>query len=105
MAAATPGRISAQVVTPSHALFEGDVDEVIAKSGSGLMTILPNHIPVLLDLSNAPLVLKEQGGVEHIFVIESGFLEFKNNLLTILVDLGNEVASREEANKACNTAI
>lgn len=105
MATPTPGRITAEVVTPSHALYEGKVDEVIAKSGSGLMTILPNHQPALLDLTHAPLVLKEPGGTEQVFVIEGGFLEFKENLLTILVDAGHQVANRDEANQICGTAI
>lgn len=105
MATATLGRITAQVVTPALALFEGKVDEVIAKSGSGLMTILPNHQPALLDLTHAPLVLKEPGGTEQVFVIEGGFLEFKENLLTILVDDGHQVANRAEANEICGTAI
>ncbi|WP_336249512.1 hypothetical protein [Stomatohabitans albus] len=105
MATENLGRIVAEVVTPSHALYEGPVDEVIAKSGSGLMTILPNHLPALLDLTMAPLVLKSAVLDERVFVIESGFLEFKNNTLTILVDQGREVADRDEANAICGTKI
>lgn len=102
---AQTGRIHAHVVTPAHALFEGAIEEVIVKSGSGLMTILPNHQPALLDLTNAPVVLKEPDGMEYVFVIEGGFLEFNNNTLTILVDEGEEVNDRATANAACGTAI
>lgn len=105
MATKAPGRITVQAVTPSHALYEGNVDEVIVKSGSGLMTILPDHQAVLLDMTVAPLVLKEPSGEEKVFVIDSGFLEFKENLLTILVDAGHQVEHREEANSICGTAI
>jgi F-type H+-transporting ATPase subunit epsilon len=80
------------VVSAERALFSGEASEVYARTPDGEIGILPGHQPVLLALEVAPLRVKTEGGDELVLAVHSGFLEFRDNHLTVLAD----VAERAE---------
>jgi F-type H+-transporting ATPase subunit epsilon len=83
------------VYTIEKTLFEGEVEEVIAKTTTGEISILPNHIPLITRLTNGPLKIKlphaHVSGVdvekEKTLDIPSGFLEVQpESSVVVLVD-------------------
>lgn len=73
------------VVTPQERLFSGEAAEVYARSTDGEIGILPGHQPVLLALARSALRVKTDGG-EQAWDLTGGFLQFKDNRLTVLAD-------------------
>lgn len=75
------------VVAPEESLFSGEANEVYARSQDGEIGILPGHQPALLALKeNSPVRVKTAEGREESFTITGGFLEFRDNRLTVLAD-------------------
>jgi F-type H+-transporting ATPase subunit epsilon len=68
-------------------LFEGDVKEIIAKTTTGEISILPDHIPLVTQLVKAPLKLITNSDEKKEIHIDSGFLEVQpENSIVVLVD-------------------
>jgi F-type H+-transporting ATPase subunit epsilon len=74
------------VVTPERELFSGEATEVYARSLEGELGILPGHQPTLLALEVAPVRVKTSDGREVAVAVHGGFLEFRENHLTVLAD-------------------
>ncbi len=74
------------VVTPEQSLYSGEADEVYARSQEGEIGILPGHQPALLALAEGFPVRVKHGGAEEGFRVTGGFLEFRDNRLTVLAD-------------------
>lgn len=68
-------------------IFEGEVKEIIAKTTTGEISVLQNHIPLVTKLVAAPLRVVKQNGEEEAFQINSGFLEVQpEHSVVVLVD-------------------
>jgi F-type H+-transporting ATPase subunit epsilon len=78
-----------QVLSPERVLFEGEANEVYARSMDGQIGILPGHEPALLQLDVAPLKVKADGD-EHVFAVYGGFLELRDDRLVVLADAAEE---------------
>lgn len=75
------------IYTIEKTLYEGDAQEIVAKTSTGEISVLENHIPLISRLSKAPLRILEKEGTEKIIDIDSGFLEVQpENRVVILVD-------------------
>jgi F-type H+-transporting ATPase subunit epsilon len=75
------------VYTIEKALYEGEVDELIAKTSTGEISVLANHIPLISRLVKAPLTIVTSGGERTTISINSGFLEVQpENSIVVLVD-------------------
>jgi F-type H+-transporting ATPase subunit epsilon len=75
------------IYTIEKTLYEGKVKELVAKSSTGEITVLPGHIPLVTRLLAAPLKVVEEGGEEKSIAINSGFLEIQpDGEVVILVD-------------------
>jgi F-type H+-transporting ATPase subunit epsilon len=83
--------IRCEIVTQDRSLFEGQVDIVIAPGSEGELGILPNHAPLLTTLGLGVLRVR-QGGEEEAFTIGGGVLEVRPDLVTVLADVGENVA-------------
>ena len=76
-----------RVVSPESELFRGEATEVYARAiDEGEFGILANHQPVLVALAPASVRVKTEGGQEHAFEVGGGFLQFRDNRLTVLAD-------------------
>ncbi|HUH07743.1 MAG TPA: ATP synthase F1 subunit epsilon [Egibacteraceae bacterium] len=79
------------VVSAERELFAGEATEVYARSLDGEIGILPGHQPALLALAVAPVRVKQDDGSEVVFAVHGGFLEFRENHLTVLTDVAEPV--------------
>ena len=75
------------IVVPDREVFSGEASEVYARSQEGEIGILPGHQPVLLALE-APSQVRVKGGAggEQGWTVSGGFLQFRENRLTVLAD-------------------
>ena len=78
--------MTVDVVSAEQALYSGEATEVQAYSTMGSLGIQPGHQPLLIALGDAPVkVTTAEGGTVTVDV-HQGFLEFKDNHLTVLAD-------------------
>jgi F-type H+-transporting ATPase subunit epsilon len=71
------------IVDPEKELWSGEADFVVARSADGEIGVLPGHAPFLGVLKHARLKV-ESGGEEIIFAVHGGFIEMKDNRLSVL---------------------
>lgn len=71
------------IVDPEKELWAGEADFVVARSADGEIGILPGHAPFLGVLKFARLKV-ESGGAEIVFAVHGGFIEMKDNRLSVL---------------------
>lgn len=74
------------VVSATRQLFEGAASAVYARSTEGEIGILPGHQPVLLALEISPVRVEEPGGEITTWAVHQGFLEYRDDRLTVLAD-------------------
>lgn len=95
--------IQCQVVTQDKSLYEGPADMLLAPGAEGEVGILPNHAPLLTTLNMGVVRIRHEGK-EEIFTITGGVLEVRPDVVTVLADIGENVAkidvARAEAAKA-----
>lgn len=87
-----PATMQVDVVSAERRLYSGEATEVYARSPEGEIGILPGHQPILLALGESPVRIHTTEGDEIAAAIHHGFLEFRNNQLTVLADVAELVA-------------
>ena len=89
-----------EVVTPDKSLLtRDDVAYVLADTVIGGVGILANHAPLIATLNEGPLKFEDGKGVKHFAFVDGGFMEVKNNKVTILC-VGAEFAEDIDVAKA-----
>lgn len=78
--------LQVDIVAPDRQVFSGEADEVYARSQDGDLGILPGHQPVLIALRADSAVRVKVGGGEQAWTVTGGFLQFRDNRLTVLAD-------------------
>jgi len=78
-------QIRLEVVTPTGAAVNTDVDIVNAPGYGGDFGVLANHAPFLSTIKIG-LLSYEQGGKRENLMISGGFCEVSNNKITFLVE-------------------
>jgi F-type H+-transporting ATPase subunit epsilon len=89
--------LSVHVVTAEREVFaEEGVEEVIAPGSEGELTVLPQHAPLLTMIK--PGILRiVKGGQEVDMAITGGFLEVRDDRVTILADAAERAEEIDEA--------
>lgn len=85
-----------EVVTAERELYSGDVDQLIAPSRQGQVTILPNHAPLLSQLE-AGLLEYRVNGEDQALAVTGGFMEVMGNRTVILADSAERAEEIDEA--------
>lgn len=95
------------VVSAERQLYSGEGSGVFARTPEGEIGILPNHQPVLLALASTPVRVQTVEGDQITVAVHHGFLEFRDNLLTVLADIAELAVDIdvERAKAARNRAI
>jgi F-type H+-transporting ATPase subunit epsilon len=93
--------LTLEIVTPERiVLSEEGVESVTVPGSEGELTLLPEHAALMTGLRPGPLVVRK-GGTETDIALSGGFLEIKDDKVTILADTAersDEIdASRAEA--------
>ena len=95
--------IRTDIVTAERLVFSEDADIVIVPGVEGEMGILPHHAP-LMTMIRPGEILVRKGTEEYYMAISGGFLEVKENHITILADAAEradeiDIARAEAAKK------
>ncbi|TXG77275.1 ATP synthase F1 subunit epsilon [Candidatus Dojkabacteria bacterium] len=93
-----------KLVTPEGLLLDTEVTEVTLPILEGEVTILAEHIPYIGALRAGEALLKTKEGKREEIALSGGFVEFDNNILTILADTAEraediDIARAEEAKR------
>jgi F-type H+-transporting ATPase subunit epsilon len=102
--------LSVHIVTAEREVFaEEGVDEVVAPGIQGELTVLPSHAP-LLTMINPGIMRLVKGGQDMDVAITGGFLEVKDNRVTILADAAEKAEEidqvrAEEARRSAERAM
>ena len=73
------------VISPEANLLEKDVDFVELPGTLGRFAVLKSHAPLISSLTKGNVVYRINGNTESI-AIESGFVEIKNDEITVCVE-------------------
>ena len=73
------------VVTPEQMVIETDCKAAVLPAHDGLMGVMQNHAPLMGRVGHGVLRLDTNDGVKN-YYIDGGFLQIKDNVLTILSD-------------------
>ena len=99
--------LTLDILTPERSACCVEAEIVIARAMDGDIGILANHAPLVVALDIAPLRYRKDG-VEHAVAVCGGFLEVKDNRVTVLtsgaeteteIDFARAEAARERAEK------
>ncbi len=66
-------------------LFEGDAQSLSAPATAGVMTVLPEHMPLVTTLKPGVVTVHTQGGEAKQFSIDGGILEVRHDGVTIIL--------------------
>ena len=94
--------LTLQIVTPERIVFsEEGVDSVTLPGSEGELTVLPEHAPLMTALHPGVLYFRK-GGEEIDVALSGGFLEVRDDKVTVLADTAErsdeiDAARAEEA--------
>ena len=103
-------QLKLKIVTPDRLVLEEIVEQVSLPTTLGEITVLPDHIPLITELTSGDIVVVVGG--EHVpFAVVGGFLEVKQNKegiteVAVLADFAEHVSelSEEKIEQAKKTA-
>jgi F-type H+-transporting ATPase subunit epsilon len=75
-----------KVISPSESLFEGKVSHVTFPGELGSFAVFPMHAPIISSLKKGDIVCFPENKQEVTIHIESGFVEIKNDIVTVCVE-------------------
>lgn len=76
-----------EMLTPNKSLFKGEIFLVRVPGTKGSFEVLNNHMPIISTLDKGNVKIITQEGKEEYFDIKKGFIEVKNNKITLLVTI------------------
>ena len=86
---------SLKIVTPERVVYEDTVDSLTATTQMGEVTILPNHVALVANLSAGEMRVTTNGE-EQFLVASTGFLEVRpGNKVVVLADTADRVEELE----------
>ena len=88
-----------EVVSPERILFSGEADMVVCRTLAGEIAFLTGHAPFTGALDIAPVRIKLADGSMERAAVHGGFVEVKDNRVTILSDVA-ELASQIDVERA-----
>jgi len=96
--------IKLKIATQEKLVSEKEIEQITIPTESGVITVLPNHIPLISTLRSGILEVIYDGGKTSEMVVSGGFLELHDNELTILADMAEraeeiDLKKAEEARK------
>lgn len=98
-----------QIITPLKSVLKEEVDEIIVPTEDGEIAILPNHVDLVTKIKAGEMTIKKSSKSIY-FAITGGFLELKDNNITILADYAVraediEVAKAKEAQERAQNSL
>ncbi len=85
------------VITPERTLFEEEVKEVILPVKTGQITVLPNHVPLVAEISPGEIIVRSKDD-ERIALLYGGFVHIKEgSKVIVLADAAEHIHELNEA--------
>jgi F-type H+-transporting ATPase subunit epsilon len=81
--------VKLEIITPEKKLFDGKVKLVKVPGTKGSFEILNNHAPIVSTLEKGTIKVITDGDVQELFEIQSGIVEVKANVISILAITGS----------------
>jgi len=78
--------LSVDIVAPDRTLWVGEASFVSAPSVEGSIGLLPGHEPLLSVLRAGRIKVSELNGEDRFVDIESGFISFDHDVVTIVAE-------------------
>jgi len=75
-----------EILSPERSLYNGDVDVVTLPGTLGRFTVLQDHAPMISSLKEGTIRIKPYEGEEVELAIKGGFIEVKQNIVTVCVE-------------------
>lgn len=91
--------LQVELVSPERILYSGEADMVIARTAGGDIAFLTGHAPFVGALGIGKVVVRQSDGTSVIAAVHGGFVEIKDNRVTILSDVA-ELASQIDVSRA-----
>lgn len=85
-----------EILTPERAVYDDEVDMVIAPGSEGYLGILPHHAPLLTALGPGEFRVKK-GGVEEVMAVFGGFMDVRGDRVTVLTEAAEQADEIDEA--------
>ena len=79
-------QLHVELVAADRKVWEGEAQEVSARTVEGDMGILPGHTPLLGILVTGDVRIKSTSGQTHTATIDSGFLSVDHDRVTIVAE-------------------
>ncbi len=90
--------LTLELVTPEKVAWQAKADFVVLPAFEGELGILPNHSPVLVQLTEGEVRVTENGEVRR-FAVSGGFAEVRDNKLSLFAETA-EQAENIDAERA-----
>ena len=78
-------KLNLKLITPARTVLQEEVEEVVANTRDGQITVLAHHTPLVTILKPGALIVRANGA-ERPLAVAGGVLEMFNNTLVILAD-------------------
>ncbi|GHT01857.1 hypothetical protein AGMMS49525_03980 [Bacteroidia bacterium] len=73
------------IISPEAKIYSGPATLVTLPGAQGSFTILENHAPIISPL-NKGVIVYEQKGESVTLPVDGGFVEAKNNVVTVCIE-------------------
>lgn len=80
------GKIEVRIVSPKGEVFSGDVEHVTLPGVVSSFAVYPRHAALISALEEGDIKCSLAGGEERKFHIMSGFVEVKDDVVTVCVE-------------------
>jgi F-type H+-transporting ATPase subunit epsilon len=90
--------IDIKVVTPEGQLFSESADIIVVRNSSGEQAILQDHTPIVVTINPGYVRLYRNNETFYVTII-GGFLEFSNNVATVVAQEAEIGSNHENALK------
>lgn len=95
--------LNIEVVTPQRKIFKGKAESVNVPGSLSPFEILYNHAPIVSSLETGIIRIVKENSDKLFFTVSSGFLENRDNQVSILVE--NAVEDSEVDKSALNSKL
>lgn len=85
-----------QILSPEGQIFSDSVDEIQVPTPNGEIALLTHHVPLFSKISEGTVIIKKTGK-DTLIAVLGGFLEVKENQVTILSDYAIKAESIQAA--------
>ncbi len=84
-----------ELITPEGSTYSGKADSITLPSGSGELTILEHHIPLMTNLRSGTVIIRKDGE-ELFFAVSRGVVQIEKHGVHILADSADRTDDLQE---------